>query len=188
MLVLILGLAIFVGVHSVRMLAPGYRNMQIAANAGRWRALYSLASIVGVVLIVWGWALYRPEAPELYSPPDWSRHVAAALVPLAFIFLFAAYSVAGRIKATLKHPFLTAVILWAVAHLIANGDLASVILFGSFLAYATVNRIAVRTRPNPNPAFVSYRGDLIAVVAGVAATALFFFWLHALLFGVSPLG
>jgi uncharacterized membrane protein len=168
------------------MLVPGYRNAQIAANAGRWRGLYTLASIVGFALIVWGWALYRPESPELYAPPDWARYVAAPLVLLAFIFLVAAYAPTGRIKATLKHPFLAAVMLWAVAHLIANGDLASVLVFGSFLAFAVINRIAVSLRPDPEPKFVSYWGDVIAVVAGTAATALFVFWLHAFLFGVSP--
>ncbi|MHB1109374.1 MAG: NnrU family protein [Devosia sp.] len=187
MWVLILGLIVFFSVHSVRMVAGGFRERQLEASPGRWKGIYSLISLVGFGLIVWGWILFRAEAPEIYEPPAWGRHVAMALVWIAFILL-AANMRAGRINAYLKHPFLTGVILWSAAHLLANGDLASVLLFGTFLVYAVVNRIAVIPRGDPAPAVVRPGSDLIAVLAGTALYVVFVLWLHGWLFGVPLLG
>ena len=186
MLILTLGLVIFFAVHSVRMLAGGYRDAQVAANAGRWKGIYSLLSLIGFALIVWGWIAYRPEAPQIYEPPSWGRHVAALLVAVAFIFVAAAELPAGYIKKTVKHPMLLGVILWAAGHLLANGDLASLIVFGAFLVYAIIDRIAVIPRGDPAPIVLKPRSDLIAVVAGVVLFAAFGLWLHGWLFGVSP--
>jgi uncharacterized membrane protein len=188
MLVLILGLLIFHGVHSVRMLAPGFRKAQLAANEGRWKGIYTLLSLVGFVLIIWGWIIYRPQAPEIYAPPAWGRYAAAILVWLGLVAIASAYQPAGCIKATLKHPFLIGVILWSAGHLLANGDLAGLLVFGSFLIYGIWNRVAVAGRGEPEPVFTTYRGDIIALVAGTALYALLVLWLHGLLFGVSPLG
>ena len=186
MLILVLGLVIFFAIHSVRIAASGFRDAQIATNERRWKGLYSLASIAGVVLIVWGWRLYRPDAPEIYEPPSWGRHVASVLVLAAFISLAAAYLPAGQIKRRLKHPMLVGIILWAIGHLLANGDLASLLLFGAFLVYAIVDRIAVIPRGDPAPSVVQPRSDLIAVGIGLVTFAVFGLWLHGWLFGASP--
>ncbi len=187
MWILILGLAIFFAVHSLRMVAGGFRETQLAANKRRWKGLYALASLAGFVLIIWGWIVYRPEAPEIYAPPGWGRHLAMGLLLLSFILLAAANAPAGRIKVWVKHPMLLGVALWAIGHLLANGDLASLLLFGTFLAYAVVNRIAVIQRGDPAPAVVRPLSDLIAVLAGTALYVVFVLWLHAWLFGVSPI-
>jgi uncharacterized membrane protein len=187
MIVLILGLLLFFATHSVRMLAPGLRDAQIAANEGRWKGLYSLASLIGFGLIVWGYMLYRPEAGPLYVPPEWGRHVTFALVWLGLVSLTAAYQPVGRIKSTLQHPFLVGVILWSLGHLFANGDAAGVLVFGAFLVYSVGNLVAELRRGEAKPVFAGYRGDLIAVVAGTLAYAALLFWLHGWLFGVSPL-
>lgn len=189
MLILILGLVVFFAVHAVRMVAPGWRQQQLAANERRWKGLYSLVSLVGFVLIVWGWTAYRPEAAEIYTPPDWGRYVAELLVLLAFISLPAAYAPAIHIRRwTGGHPMLAAVILWSAGHLFANGDLASILLFGSFLVYSVVDRIAVVSRGPVPVAGAGWRGDLIAAGIGIVAYLVFGLWLHGWLFGVSPFG
>jgi uncharacterized membrane protein len=186
MAILILGLVVFFAVHCVRIVAPGFRAGQVAANQGRWKGLYSLASLVGFALIVWGWISFRPVAPDVYVPPDWGRHVTIVLVLLAFIAIPTAYQPPGRIRTWLRHPFLAAIILWSLGHLFANGDLASVLLFGSFLAYGIVDRIAVAFRPDPPPVYAGPRGDIVGIVVGLVLFAIFVFGLHAFLFGVSP--
>ncbi len=189
MVIYIIGLLIFFAIHSERMVAPGFRDRIIAARGeGTWKGVYSLISLLGFVLIVWGWMSYRPQAPQIYVPPEWGRHFAMLLVLLGFICVEAAYVPPNHIKAYLRHPFLTGIFLWALAHLFANGDLAGIILFGAFLVYAVVDRIAVTTRPQPVVAEPTLRGDLIAIIVGAALYAVFLFWLHGLLFGVSPLG
>ena len=187
MLVLIIGLLLFFGIHAVRMIAPGFRAAQIAANEGRWKGIYSLLSLVGLVLIVWGYILYRPQADQLYIPPEWGRHVTYAFVLLGLISLTSAYQPVGRIKSTLQHPFLVGVILWSLGHLLANGDAAGVLLFGAFLVYSVINLIAELRRGQPKPVFVGYRGDIIAIVGGAVAYVVILLWLHGLLFGVNPM-
>lgn len=188
MVVLVIGLLIFLGIHSARMVAGGYRDAQVAANPGRWKGLYSVVSAIGLALIVWGWAVYRPEAPELYTPPGWGRHVAMLLVLLAFVLLPAAYLPAGRLRHWVKHPMVLAVILWSIAHLLANGDLASVLTFGAILVWAAADRIAVISRGDPAPVVVRPMSDAIATALGVVLFLVFGFWLHGPLFGVSPFG
>lgn len=188
MLILVAGLILFFAIHSVRMVAPGFRDAQLAQSEGRWKGIYSLVSLVGMALIIWGWIVFRPEAPAIYEPPAWGRHVAMLLVWIAFVLAATANMPAGRIKHWIKHPFLTAVILWSVAHLLANGELASLLLFGGFLLYAVVNRLAVIPRGDPAPAVVRPRSDLIALVAGTVLYLIFVLWLHGWLFGVSPFG
>lgn len=187
MWILVLGLVVFFGIHSVRMVAGGFRDAQLAANEKRWKGIYSLLSLLGLALIVWGWIAYRGEAPQVYDPPTWGRHLAMALVWIAFILLAAANMPAGRIRYRVKHPMLAGIGLWAVAHLLSNGDLASLLLFGAFLVYAAVNRVAVIPRGDPAPAVVKPRSDLIAAVAGSILYVIFVLWLHQWLFGVSPI-
>ena len=188
MWILIAGLVIFFAVHLSRAFAPGFRAGQIASNEGRWKGIYSLVSLLGFALIVWGWIVYRQEAPQVFDPPSWARHIAWVLVPISLIFVAAAYQPVGYIKKTLKHPFLAGVIVWAAAHLLANGDLASLLLFGGFLAYGIVDRIAVIPRGDPAPAVVSVRGDIVAIVLGLVLSAILVLFLHQWLFGVSPIG
>ena len=184
MIPLIGGIVAFLGIH----LLPAFPHVResLIERLGKsgYRALFSVLSVASLVLLVWGFAV----APviQVWSPPPWTRWVAIVLMLPAFIFLVAAY-VPGRIKARLKYPFLTAIKTWALAHLIANGDLASIILFGSFLAYAVYDRIALKGRqptamvetPGTGPA----RNDLIAVVFGVLFYVVFLVWLHPLLIG-----
>lgn len=187
MLILILGLVIFLGVHSVRIVAPAWRDGRLAAMGQGWRGLFSLASLAGFLLVVWGYGPAWQAAPVLYEPPVWLKHVAALLMLFAAISI-AVYAVpAGRLKPILRHPMLVSVKLWAVAHLLANGDLASILLFGSFLAWAVADRISVKRRGAPDPAPGPVANDAIAVAVGVAIYLLFVWKLHAWLFGVPPL-
>nr|WP_295113416.1 NnrU family protein [uncultured Caulobacter sp.] len=188
MTILILGLVVFLGIHSVRILAGPFRDAQVAANPKRWRGLYTLVSFVGLALIIWGWVLARPMAPQLYDPPTWGRHAAWGLVWIAFVLMPTANAPTGRIKAAVRHPMLLGVIFWSAGHLLANGDLASVTLFGAFLAWAILDLISALRRGEPAPVVVKPRADLIAVVAGTVLWCVFVFFLHRILFGVSPLG
>ncbi|WP_436640724.1 NnrU family protein [Microbaculum sp. FT89] len=190
MFVLIAGLAIFLIGHSAKIVAPGWREGVIARYGDNaWKGVYSLVALVGFVLIVWGYGLARQDPVVLYSPPVWTRHLALVLMMPVFVMLAAAY-IPGRIKTTLKHPMLAAVKLWAVAHLLANGTLADVLLFGSFLAWAVCDRISLKRRPevpqitglSPAPA-----NDVVALVIGATLYVVFLVFLHEWLFGVSPL-
>jgi uncharacterized membrane protein len=188
MTILILGLVVFLGVHSVRVLAGPFRDAQMAAHPGRWKGLYSLASGLGFVLIIVGWIKFRPIATPLYDPPAWGRHAAMALVWVAFVLLACSNGPVGRIKAAVRHPMLLGVILWAIGHLLANGDQASSLLFGAFLAWAVVDLLSALKRNEPAPVASKPIADLIAVVAGTGLYLVFVFLLHRMLFGVSPLG
>ena len=188
MTILILGLVVFLGVHSARILAGPFRDAQTAANPKRWKGLYSLASGLGFVLIIVGWIQARPAAPRLYDPPAWGRHATMALVWIAFVLLAGANGPVGRIKATVRHPMLLGVILWSTGHLLANGDQASTLLFGSFLVWAVIDLFAAVNRKEPAPVATKPIADLIALAAGTGLYLVFVFFLHRLLFGVSPLG
>lgn len=188
MTILILGLVVFLGIHTVRILAGPFRDAQVAANPKRWRGLYSLAAAVGLGLIIWGWILYRPIAPQLYDPPMWGRKAAWGLVWVAFVLMAMSNGPVGRIKATIRHPMLLGTIAWASGHLLANGDQASSLLFGSFLVWAILDLASALGRREPAPTVTKPIADVIAVVAGTALWALFVFFLHRLAFGVSPLG
>jgi uncharacterized membrane protein len=188
MLWLVVGLVVFLGVHSVSIVAPGWRDALAARlGEGAWKGVYSLVSLVGIVLIVVGYGAARQNPVLLWNPPVWTRHLAALLMLPVFICFLAAY-LPGRIKAALKHPMLVAVKLWATAHLLANGTLADVLLFGGFLAWAVADRISLKRRaPRPIPgAPPGAANDAIAVIAGLAIYALTVLWAHQWLFGVSP--
>ena len=188
--VLMVGLVVFLGVHSVSIVNPGRRDSFVARHGEQtWQGLYALVSIVGFALILWGYGLAREDPVGLYTPPVWLRHVALLLLLFVFPLLFAAY-LPGRISDATRHPMLLAVKLWATAHLLANGNLADVLLFGSFLAWAVADRISLKRRvPRPVPgAPHSKLNDLIAGIGGLAVYVLFVVWLHRWLIGVSPLG
>ncbi len=188
--VLLLGLVVFFAVHSVSIVNEPWRN-RVAAKMGEgpWKGVYSLASLAGFALVVWGYGLARQDPVVLYLPPAWLRHLAMLLLVPVFPLLLAAY-LPGRIQSAARHPMLLATKLWAVAHLAANGMLADVVLFGAFLAWAVVDRISMKRRtPRPVPhAPASKANDLIAVIAGLGLYVAFVLWLHAWLIGVSPIG
>jgi uncharacterized membrane protein len=158
---------------------------------GKWKGLYSAASLIGFVLIIWGYALARPEAAFIYEPPVWMKHVALTLMLFSFVFLGVSQVPAGRIKAWIRHPMLLAVKIWALAHLLANGDAASLVLFLGILAWAVVDRISVKRRETAGERVEIIAGpvtnDVIAVAVGIAVYGLFVWKAHAWLFGVSPL-
>jgi uncharacterized membrane protein len=189
--IMILGLAIFLGVHLLTTMRP-----QRAALIGRlgengYKGLYSLVSAVGLALIVYGFARYRAhEWIALWSPPTWTKHLAALLVLFAMIMLVASYA-RGHIYMTLKHPMLAGVKLWALAHLMANGDLGSVILFGSVLAWAVIDRISLKRRTDPGAPPIpvgGMRNDVIAVFGGIALYAVLGWWFHPYVIGVPAFG
>lgn len=190
MLILVIGLIVFLGAHSVRIVASDWRERQIARlGAARWKGLYSLVSIIGLALVVWGYGLARATPVDLWSPPSWTRHVASLLTLVSFVLLAAAYVPRTRIKAAIGHPMVAGVKLWAFAHLISNGGLADVVLFGAFLAWAVLDFRAARVRDRsawrkPHPGLLT--NDVVAVVAGAAAWAVFALYLHQVLIGVRP--
>lgn len=185
MFIFISGLVVFFAIHLVRTVAPGFRDAQIEKlGAKAWQGLYALISAIGFGLIIWGWMQYRLDAPEIYEPPSWGVHLTMLLVLLAFILNFAAYTPTGKIKSSVGHPMLLAVILWSSGHLLANGDLASLLLFGLFLAFSVWKMISLFRRGEPMPVFKTYMGDVLAIGVGLAGYALFFFWAHIWLFGV----
>jgi len=189
MLLLLLGLVIFLGIHSVRIIAPDWRDQRVAAmGEGTWKGVYSVVSLVGLVLIIWGFGMARGEAGVLYEPPVWLRHLAALLMLFSFISLMVFNLPAGRLKPALKHPFLVSVKIWAVAHLLANGETSSVVLFGAILAWAVWDRIAVGRRGETPPAPGPVKWDIIAVASGVVLYLLFIWKLHEWLIGVQPIG
>lgn len=188
MFILILGLLIFLGVHSVRIFAPAWRKRRIAAiGDAPWRGFYSLTALIGFALIAWGFVIARPDAPILYEPPVWMKHIALALMPFAFISLMVFAFPAGRLKPVLKHPMLVSVKIWALAHLLANGDLASLLLFGAFLAWAVADRISIKRRDDDIPAPGPAKWDIMAAIAGVLVYVVFVWRLHEWLIGVTPL-
>lgn len=188
---LIAGLLLFLGVHSVAIFAPAWRNaMAERLGDAPWKALYSVIALIGFILLVHGYAAARAEPVVLYTPPLWTRHLAALLMLPVFPLLFAAY-LPGRIKAAVKHPMLTATKAWALSHLIANGNLADVLLFGGFLAWAVLDRIAAGKRPVPQKTLISAppsrMNDVLAVVGGLVVYAIFVAWAHQRFIGVAPM-
>ncbi len=192
MAILILGLVLFLGVHSTRIVADGWRTTTIARiGTTPWKGLYALASIAGFVLLVWGFALARRQPVFLWESPMALRHLAGALMVVAFILLVAAYVPRNAIKARVHHPMVLAVKVWAVAHLLANGNLADVLLFGSFLVWAVFSFRAARARDRAAATVYppgTASGTAITVGVGSAVWVAFAFWAHGLLFGVRPFG
>lgn len=191
MALLIVGLVIFLGAHSVRIVADDWRSAQIAKVGPKvWKSSYALLSLIGFVLIAYGYGLARQSSIVMYLTPAWTRPLAGFLTLVAFVLIAAAYVSQTRIKAIVGHPMVAGVTVWAIAHLLANGALADVILFGSLLIWAIFSYAAARRRDRA--AHVNYvpgpvTRDVKAVVFGAAAWALFTFWLHEWLIGVRPL-
>jgi uncharacterized membrane protein len=191
MAVLILGLILFLATHSLRIFVPDLRQRGMARlGEGPWKALYSVVSLVGLVLIVWGYAMAREAPVVLWEPPVWTRHLAILLNLFAFILLGLYLAPGGRLKARLGHPMLLSVKVWALAHLMANGTLADLLLFGTLLAWAVAD-FAVSRRRERAKGVVRIAGpamnDAIGAAIGVVLWAAILFRLHEWLIGVSPL-
>ena len=189
---LILGLVLFLGIHSVRVFGEGARQSFIARFGPlAWKGVYSVVSLLGFVLLIQGYAAARLEPVVLWVPPLGMRHAASLLTLLAFILLAAAYVPGNAIKARLGHPMTLAVKTWALAHLLANGNLADVLLFGGFLVWAVLVFRAARGRDRaqpPAPVATRPMALVLCVVGGAVAWAAFAFWAHAALIGVRPFG
>jgi uncharacterized membrane protein len=186
MTTLILGLVLFLGAHSISIINDPWRN-RMAARLGEktWKGLCGVVSLVGLVLIIQGFGSARVSPVVLYQPPSWMHPITVLLMLAVFPLLLAAY-LPGRIKTMTKHPMLAAVKLWAFAHLLSNGTLPDVVLFGSFLAWAVLDRISLKHRsPRPVPgAAEAVRNDAIVVAVGLVLYLLFMAWLHPVLIGV----
>lgn len=192
MIPLLLGLILFLGLHSTRIFADPWRGrVRARIGEGAWKGTYSVLSLIGFGLIVWGYSLARQQPTVLWSTPVWTRHLAALLTVPAFVFLVAAYVPGNSIKARLKHPMLLGVKLWAAAHLIANNTLADLLLFGGFLLWAVLCFRAARQRDRAEGVvYPPGRGGptVVVLVVGLLAWAGFAFWAHRAWIGVAPFG
>ena len=190
MTMLVLGLLLFLGTHSIRIVANDWRTRTLArVGDASWKAIVSVIAIIGLVLIAWGYGIARTTQIVLWHPPFWTRHVAAALIVPAFVLITAAYIPGNRIKTKLGHPMVAGVKLWAFAHLLANGGLADIVLFGTFLVWAALDFRAARERDRAGG--VRYpRGrttrDIAVLALGLVAWWVFARYLHAWLTGVQP--
>ncbi len=189
---LVLGLVLFLGAHAVRIFADDWRTgMRERIGAQAFKGLYSLISLAGFVLIVWGFGQTRLAPVVLWTPPLPMRHIAGLLMLVSFVMLAAAYVPRNHIKARLGHPMVLATKVWALAHLLANGRLAAVVLCASFLAWAILDFRSLRQRDRAAgttyPAGTAL-GTALAVIVGAAAWAGFTFWAHRVLIGISPMG
>lgn len=187
MLQLLLGLALFFGMHSMSIVALPLRDKLAAKSEIGWKILYGSVSLVGIILVSRGYADLRQAPTLLYVSPIWLRHVAAILLLPTFVLFLTPYF-PGRISNAVKHPQLVAVKIWALAHLLVNGTLVDVLLFGSFLLWAVVERISMTNRVTRSVPSVpqSKANDFIVVVVGLAVYATTVFWLHETLLGVRP--
>ncbi len=188
MLILVAGLILFLGVHSISIIDRDWRNRMFEhMGEKKWKALYSITAIVGFAMICYGYGVARQHPIVVYVPPFWLRYVTGILMLAVFPLFFASH-LPGKIKSTVKHPMLAAVKIWATAHLLANGMLADILLFGGFLVWAIIDRISVKHHPRGpverKPP--STKNDVIAIVGGLAAYFIFVYWLHGLLIGVVP--
>jgi uncharacterized membrane protein len=189
---LVIGLVLFLGAHSVRIAAPGVRSAALARlGEGGWKGLYSVVSLVGFGLLIWGYGLARGQPVILWTAPLWLRHVASLLILGSFVLVVAAYVPRNHVKAAVGHPMVAGVKLWAFAHLLAHGWLPGVLLFGAFLAWAVLAFVSMRKRDRA--AGVVYPSGqwprtVVVVVVGAVLWAVFAFWLHGALIGIRPLG
>jgi uncharacterized membrane protein len=192
MLLLVVGLILFLGLHSLRVFGEGWRERFIAQRGeNTFKGLYSVVSLLGFVLLIWGYGLARQQPTVLWVPPVAMKHIAALLTLMAFVMLAAPYVPGNAIKAKLRHPMMLGTKVWALAHLLSNGTLADVLLFGGFLLWAVIAFRAARQRDRAEGKQYlagSLVPTVITVVVGVAAWVVFALWLHGWLIGVRPFG
>ena len=191
MIMLILGLVLFLGIHCVGF-APEWRQRRVdRMGLLPWKGLYSVIAVAGFVLIILGFQRARLDPVVLYASPVWLNHLNALFTLVAFILLAAAYVPANHLRARIGHPMVVATKVWAFGHLLAIGLLHDVVLFGAFLVWAIVAFARLRRRDRARGvthAAGTLKGNLITLIAGVVAWALFAFWLHGALIGVRPFG
>ena len=192
MLLLVISLILFFAIHLTRVIAPGWRTSVIAAKGERmWKLSYTVASIASLALVIHAFGEARQETGILYTPPIWMAHLASLLMLVAIICLVASLMPPGHVATKTKHPMVLSVKIWALAHLLANGETSSVILFAGFLAWGVVLRIALKRRERSGELvrqpFVSARYDALAAVIGLLVYLLFIWRLHVWLIGVQPL-
>ena len=191
LIILILGLVVFLAPHTLTACRSARQQVVNRLGLGPYKGLYSIVSVIGIVLIAYGFALYRSTGwIDLWVPPNWARHITVALMWPAIILLVAAY-IPGDLKRALKHPFLVGVKLWAFAHLISNGDLGSIVLFGAILAWAVFDRISLKRRSDPGAPPIPVggrRNDIIAIVVGSVLYLALGLWFHPLAIGVFAFG
>jgi uncharacterized membrane protein len=190
MLILIVGIVVFLGVHTLTTFRQTRSQLIARFGLNGFKGLYSLGALAGLVLIIWGFGRYRAEGwVQLWTPPDWTRHLTIALMWFAFVAMACANPAPSRIKGWLRHPMLVGVKIWALAHLLANGDAGGMLLFGSFLAWAVYDRIAVKKRGDIGaPRVAAFtRADGFALGGGTLAYVAMMF-LHPVLIGVSVFG
>jgi uncharacterized membrane protein len=190
-MMLLAGLLIFFGTHSIRIGVPVWRDRQIGRYGDRtWRGAYSILSLLGLVLIILGFGKVRWTTQVLWTPPVWAPYATAALLLIAFVLNAASGVPGNRIRGIVRHPMLTGVALWGVGHLVANGRLADLLLFGSFLLWAVIDFLSCLKRDRMAgvvPSAGTLRADMICVLAGVAVWGIFLLFLHRWLFNVAPL-
>jgi uncharacterized membrane protein len=191
MAILALGLVIFLGLHSTRIVAPGGRAKAIARlGEGPWKGIYSLLSLVGFVLIVWGFAVARADAPLFWTPPVWTRHVTILLMLFSLILLGAYGFKQSHIAVAVHHPMVWSVAIWSAAHLLANGSAADLLLFGAFLVWAAADLSSAYARDRRNAVVYpppNWGATVGAIAVGFVLWGLLIGGLHLWLFGVSPL-
>lgn len=192
MTIMLIGLVLFLGMHSVRIFADTWREAQIAKRgAAAWQGFYTLISLLGFIMIIWGYGDARGSTSVLWYPPVWTKYPAVLLIVASAILITATYVPGTKIKAVIGHPMLAGTKLWAFGHLITNGTLQDVILFGAFLVWAILDFRTSRQRDKRTGTryeFVGYQRDAIAIVVGLAVGIVFAVYLHARLIGVAPFG
>ena len=192
MSVLIAGLVLFFASHTVGIVAPGFRARQVARmGIGPWKLAYSAISLIALILIIWGYGAARQDPIALWSAPAWTRHAAALLSVIGFVLIAAAYVPGTKMKAALGHPMTAGVGLWALGHLLANGRLDAVLLFGAFVVWSAIAFATRRARDRASGTRYppgSLAKDTIAAVAGIAFALVFALFLHGPLIGLRPFG
>ncbi|HZG28561.1 MAG TPA: NnrU family protein [Ensifer sp.] len=192
MALLVFSIVLFLALHSLRVFAPAWRERTIARmGVHAWRGVYSLLSIASLVLLIYAFGASRSETPILYTPPIFMTHITLTLMLISMILLMASILPAGKIAVRVKHPMVTSVKVWAFAHLLSNGELNSVLLFGGFLIWAVLVRISAKRRARAGEKvvrdFVSTQYDIASIIGGAALYAVILLYLHQMLIGVSPL-
>jgi uncharacterized membrane protein len=190
--ILILGLAVFLATHVFVSFREMRANVIERLGLPLYRSLFAIVSLAGLALIIWGYAQYRAhDLIQLWSPPAFMRHITTGLVLFAVIFVVAAF-IPSHVRTRLKHPMLAGVKTWALAHLLSNGDLGSVLLFGTFLAWGVYARIAAKRRGDigaaGKPAPDGWTNDIIVVILGIAVFLALGFWFHPYVIGVPVFG
>jgi uncharacterized membrane protein len=192
MTILIIGLLLFLGIHSSRIFAESAREKFIKQRGeNAWKGIYTLISFVGLALIILGYSLARQAPTVLWNPPTATRHIAALLTLFAFILVASTYFKQSWMRVRFHHPMLLGVKVWALSHLLSNGTVADTLLFGGFLVWAVLCFITSKKRDRKlNTQFPAAKtsATIAPVISGVAIWALFAFWLHGLLIGVRPFG